>query len=130
MPVKLLIKCIGASALLVMIGIYTATSVPAQSGDRIFICHHNGNGTYQLITVPPNATNGHFDAQGNPLHQGDYISPVESCGTATTPTPTVTPGDDPDPVPEPMSVLLFGAGVAGVGYVVRKLRGKGKDEAE
>lgn len=82
-----------------------------------------------LIEVPPNAMNGHFDAQGNPLHEGDYISDVASCGAGPSPTPTPTP-DDPDPIPEPITMLLFGAGVAGVGYTVRKLRRKGDETQE
>ena len=117
--------------ILIVLG-FATTSLVAQGPPQgqIYICHFNHSEGYQLIIVPPNAMNGHFDAEGNPLHFGDYISNEPSCGNAT-PTPSPTPGDDPDPVPEPITMLLFGAGVAGVGYAVRKIRGdKAKDGGE
>ena len=114
----------------IVLGCATTSLFAAPPDDRIYICHFNQSEGYVLIIVPPNAMNGHFDAQGNPLHEGDYISNEASC-SAATPTPTATPGDDPDPVPEPVTMLLFGAGVAGVGYAVRKVRGsKSKDGGE
>jgi hypothetical protein len=118
------------SKYLAVVGILLAgyvTSVNAQ--DRIYICHFNQSEGYVLIEVPPQAMNGHFDASGNPLHEGDYISDTPSCGAAT-PTPTPTPPGPPAPVPEPVTMLLFGAGVAGVGYAVRKLRRKGDASEE
>jgi hypothetical protein len=123
----MLTKHVWVATLLVTLGL--AANGLAQPQGSIYICHFNQSTGYVLIEVPPNATSGHFDAQGNPQHVGDYISDVPSCGAAT-PTPTPTPGGgDPDPVPEPITMLLFGAGVAGVGYTVRKLRRKG-DETE
>ena len=136
---KLSIRFLSFTSLLIVLGLPSALGVLAQQGfqhgaqrgvqraqrgERIVICHHNGNGSYVTIVVPPIAMNGHFDAQGNPLHSGDYISTDETCGTAT-PTPSGTPGNDPDPTPEPISILLFGAGIAGVGIAARKLRRKG-----
>ena len=116
-------------ASLLVVFIFTATVSYAQT-DRIYICHFNQSEGYVLIEVPPQAMNGHFDAAGNPLHEGDYISTVPSCGAAT-PSPTPTPGGgDPDPVPEPLTILLFGAGVSGVGYAVRRLRRKGDETQE
>ncbi|HKP70293.1 MAG TPA: PEP-CTERM sorting domain-containing protein [Pyrinomonadaceae bacterium] len=143
---NLLVKCLSLAALLVVLGFYTAGVLAqgfgqrgtqrgmqrgAQRGERIVICHHTGSGNYQTLVVPSVALSGHFDAQGNPLHQGDYISTDGTCGTVgPTPTPSGSPGGDPDPVPEPITVLLFGAGIAGVGYVARKARGKRSKEVE
>ena len=122
---KILTRYAHMAVLLVVFGL-TATTGYAQA-TRIYICHFNQSEGYVLIEVPPIAMSGHFDAQGNPIHEGDYVSDVPSCGAAT-PSPTATPGGgDPDPVPEPLTILLFGAGVSGVGYAVRRLRGKGKD---
>jgi hypothetical protein len=116
------------AGLLVVLGF--SANVSLGQGDRIYICHFNHSEGYVLIEVPPQAMSGHFDASGNPLHYGDYISQTPSCGNAT-PSPTGTPGGgDPDPVPEPMTMLLFGAGVAGVGYAVRKLRRKGDEPGD
>ena len=115
-------------ASLLLVFAFTTSITFAQSGDRIFICHFNQSEGYVLIEVPPQAMNGHFDASGNPLHEGDYISDVPSCGIGGTPTPTPTQGGPP--VPEPLTILLFGAGVSGVGYAVRRLRGKTTDTQE
>ena len=49
-----------------------------------------------------------------------------------TPTPTMTPpptSPTPPPVPEPMTILLFGTGLAGVGFAARKRFGR-RDEDE
>ena len=117
------------SGLLVMIGFYAVSVAVADEPTRIFICHVTPSGNIELLEVPPQAAAGHFDAAGNPLHAGDHYAINGQCnGPVSTPTPT--PGDDPDPTPEPISVLLFGAGVAGVGYVVRKVRGKGQETGE
>ena len=120
------------ASLLVIFGL-TATVGSAQA-ERIYICHLNQGSGYIIIEVPPQATSGHFDADGNPIHQGDHLTTVNdvaSCGVTTSPTPTPSPGgDDPDPTPEPVTMLLFGAGVAGVGYAVRKLRRKGDGTQE
>lgn len=126
MSFRTLSKYLWVASLLLVFGM--GTSSYAQQ-ERIFICHFNHSEGYVLIEVPPQAMNGHFDAQGNPIHDGDYISTTPSCGNPT-PSPTVTPNPDPDPVPEPVTMLLFGAGVAGVGFAVRKLRGKGNDTQE
>ena len=115
------------ASLLVIFG-FTASVGSAQQ-ERIYICHFNQSTGYVLIEVPPTAMSGHFFANGNPIHQGDYVSNVPSC-TAATPSPTPPSGDDPDPTPEPVTMLLFGAGVAGVGYAVRKLRRKGDGTQE
>ena len=131
MSQRILTKYVGIASLLVALG-FAATGFAQPPQGTIFICHNNqgdGGTGYTLIEVPPNATNGHFDAQGNPLHEGDFMSMTASCGTAS-PSPSGTGGGDPDPVPEPITMLLFGAGVAGVGYTVRKLRRKGDETQE
>ena len=123
-----LTKYAGIASLLVALGLAAMSGLAQPPQGTLYICHFEQSQGYQLIVVPPNATSGHFDASGNPLHEGDYISDVASCGGAT-PTPTGTP-DDPDPVPEPITMLLFGAGVAGVGYTVRRFRRKGDETQE
>ncbi len=59
-------------------------------------------------------------------------------GDDKTPTPTTTPTDTPTPMamtptptptPEPMTILLFGTGLAGIGFAARRRFGK-KDEEE
>jgi len=51
--------------------------------------------------------------------------------TTPTPTPTVTPTPTPpEPVPEPMTILLFGTGLASIGFAARRKFGKKGNEKE
>lgn len=63
---------------------------------------------------------------------GDDEPPSEPPPTTFTPTPTPTPTPPttptPTPTPEPMTLLLFGSGLAGIGFAARRRFGK-KDEA-
>lgn len=56
------------------------------------------------------------------IKTGDDKTPTPTPTTAT-PTPT-TPPVTPEPTPEPMTLLLFGTGLAGVGFAARKKFGK------
>ena len=62
-----------------------------------------------------------------PFINNDDPTPTPTPTTAT-PTPT-TQTPTPEPTPEPMTLLLFGTGLAGVGFAARKKFGK-KGETE
>lgn len=57
-------------------------------------------------------------------------------GTTPTPTPSTTPTPPPTtptpsaPVPEPMTILLFGTGLAGIGFATRRKLGKKDKETK
>lgn len=60
-------------------------------------------------------------------------TPTPTPSMTPTPTPTPTPSMTPtpmppEPVPEPMTILLFGTGLAGVGFAARRRFSKGEDE--
>lgn len=63
-------------------------------------------------------------------------TPTETPTMTPTPTPTETPTMTPtptpptEPVPEPMTILLFGTGLAGVGFAARRRFGKRREEDE
>lgn len=60
----------------------------------------------------------------------DGPTPTPTTGTPT-PTPTTsTPTPTTTPTPEPMTLLLFGTGLAGIGFAARKRFGKKEDEIE
>lgn len=95
--------------------------IPAQT---VNICHATGTGIYVLINISENGANAHFANNGTPRagHELDFISTTGSCEGGSTPTPTPAPGA----VPEPVTVLLFGIGVAGIGYLSRRYsKGRG-----
>ena len=53
--------------------------------------------------------------------------------TDPTPTPTTTPPPTtptPTPTPEPMTILLFGTGLAGIGFAARRRFGKKEEETK
>jgi len=89
------------------------------------ICHREGPPEaptgYHLIVV---ATQAVFDAHVN---HGDVLPENGACPGGDT-----GGGGNPDPgaVPEPLTVLLFGAGLAGVGYAARRLRKRGQTEGD
>ncbi len=75
------------------------------------LCHATGSATnpFVLEDVPVRAVSGH-------LQRGD-IYPIEGgC------PPGRLEGGSPAATPEPVTMLLFGAGLAGVGYVARRRR--------
>lgn len=73
----------------------------------VSICHSTGSNTnpYEITTVSTNG-NAHLN------HPEDLIpAPVAGCpGAAPQPSPT----------PEPVTMLLFGSGLVGVGYLTRR----------
>jgi hypothetical protein len=96
------------------------------SAQTVNICHATGTGIYVLINISENGANGHLANNGTPQagHEMDFISTTGSCEGGPTPTPT------PGAVPEPVTVLLFGIGIAGIGYLSRRYRnGRGAGTA-
>ena len=82
-----------------------------QRSDMISVCHATGSqeNPYETIAV---AENG----RAHRYHPADIIpEPTDGC-----PGPI---GDDPPtPTPEPLTMLLFGSGIAGIGYAARRFR--------
>jgi hypothetical protein len=78
----------------------------------ITICHSTGSkeNPYETLVVSDNG-------EAHKGHPADLIpEPAGGC-------PGPGGGDGgPVPTPEPLTMLLFGAGVAGVGYAARKLK--------
>lgn len=65
------------------------------------------------------------------IDYGDDKSPTPTPTTPTTATPTpTTPTPTQTPVPEPMTLLLFGSGLTGVGFAVRRRFGKKDKNSE
>jgi len=57
------------------------------------------------------------------------VTPTPTPTVTPTPTPTITPTPTPKPVPEPVTILLFGTGLASIGFAARRKFGK-KDKKE
>ena len=84
--------------------------------EQITVCHTTGNGIFELTPIDDSSLQGH-------LQHGDiYPVPANGCPSGTTPTPA------PGATPEPITILLFGAGLTGVGYATRRFWGN-KSEA-
>jgi hypothetical protein len=87
-----------------------------RSGERdgmLAICHATGSkeNPYETLLVRDNGV-----AHQN--HAGDIIpAPAEGC-------PSAGPHVPGEPVPEPITMLIFGAGVAAVGYAARRSKPK------
>jgi hypothetical protein len=108
-------------ALLMVGGSVSKTLADAGGVDKTAICHANSSGSYSFLELPPEPLSAHFDEFGSPNagHEKGFFSVDGDCDKSND------PGGDPNPqstTPEPVTILLFGAGVAGVGYASRKLR--------
>jgi hypothetical protein len=88
----------------------------SDEGKKVAICHRESNGEYHLNTVSENALPAHL-AHGDMHPDGEACESGEKGGTA-----------EPGATPEPISMLLFGAGVAGVGYIARRRRSHRRSE--
>lgn len=102
----------GCSALVIAVAMVgTAVSQNQQP-----ICHATGSASnpYTLIAPSDGSYQAHFNNHFGP-NGGDFFSSDGTCpGGGTTPTA----------VPEPITMLLFGAGLAGVGYAKRRMGSK------
>lgn len=61
---------------------------------------------------------------------GDEDPPTSNPPTVPTPTPTTPTTPTPTPTPEPMTILLFGTGLAGIGFAARRRFGKNEEETK
>ena len=107
---------------------FTSRTATREGATKVGVCHATEAGTFELLMLPPgNAVDVHIADPANPDsgHDDDYLASASEiaagqCGDSGGPGPTPQPGG----VPEPVTMLLFGAGLAGVGYASRKLRRK------
>jgi len=106
------LKLLNLAILIAMIFALAAGVTPALADqsqgqdDKVLWCHVAENGNEVQLNLPPAALQqaGHMDANGNPLHGGDYAGEcqniVEECpdgqvlvnGVCTTPDPTCPDG--------------------------------------
>jgi hypothetical protein len=89
-------------------------SLMMQEGIRD-VCHATGSreNPYELVKVSDNG-------EAHLRHPADIMpAPADGC-----PGPSGVEPNGPEPVPEPLTMLLFGAGVAGAGYAARRLKNK------
>src|SRR4051794_19159973 len=95
------------------------------------ICHATSSATnpYSFLQLPQEPLSAHFDEHGTPLagHEKDFF-PVDNDCDVTNDGGSVEPTPAPTGTPEPITMLLFGAGLAGVGYVSRRYLRKGGDD--
>jgi len=84
--------------------LFLSATIMAQPEPKVVICHRDqGEPVYTLNEVAVSSVPAHF------ANHGDYYPVDGSCelgGTTGT--------------PEPITMLLFGAGLAGVGYAARR----------
>lgn len=85
------------------------STTASEEENKTAICHREGDGSYHLNTVSSNAVDAH-------LAHGDAYPEDGACLSGTTGGGNVEPGA----TPEPITMLLFGAGLAGVGYLTRR----------
>lgn len=83
---------------------------PTEEDKKVAICHQEGNGEYRLNTVSQSSVAAHFG-------HGDLYPEGGMCLIGDT---GADGGVEPGATPEPITMLLFGVGLAGVGYVSRR----------
>lgn len=110
----------------------TAGTALGQGPSRTAICHATSSASnpYNYLVLPPSALSTHLDDFGSPLagHEQDFFPVDEDCDRANDPGGNGNP--PPTAVPEPITMLLFGTGLAGLGYASRRYFGKREDESE
>lgn len=77
-----------------MVASVIETPVHAVAKEKIDWCHCEPNGNCQTLHLPPEALGnaGHMDANGNPLHAGDYAGEcVDPTAEPTIEQPTLVP---------------------------------------
>ena len=128
MKFKKLSTLTAASIMLVVLA-FVATSFGQPT--KVGLCHANADGKFSFISIPPTALDAHYDRDLQKFLNGHdldfFADSQEECDQGTGGGGEEPPGA----VPEPLTILLFGAGVAGVGYATRRLRRKSdKDSGE
>ena len=110
----------------VVLALAFSSSTFGQGVQKTAICHATGSGHFNYLELPPEPLDDHIDSKGSFLsgHEDDFFPKDNDCDKSND--GSTDPGGNPDPgaVPEPITVLLFGAGVAGIGYASRKIRRK------
>ena len=110
----------------------TAGTALGQPPNGTPLCHATSSASnpYNYLVLPPAALSTHLDSNGSPLagHEQDFFPTDGDCDRSNDPGGPGTP--PPTAVPEPITMLLFGTGLAGLGYASRRFFGKNKDEGE
>ena len=107
MPTKIFSKFIlGVSMVLLL-----SSATISYAADNPAICHHPASApadhSEDIFLAYPG---GGHQPNGNGTHVNDHYPLSDgTCGGGTV-----------DPTPEPVTMLLFGAGIAGVGYAARR----------
>jgi hypothetical protein len=115
LPTQMLSACSLLLLVLAMAGYAIAQS-------NVTICHATGSASNpyeEITTANPAIINAHIGDPPGTGHPGDFL--------VSGPGQCPDGGTGPTAVPEPITMLLFGAGLAGVGYAKRRM---GRKEVE